>query len=320
MRSAFVATLTELAAADSRIVLLTADLGFMALEPFAERFPDRFFNVGVAEQDMVGIATGMAEAGFIPFVYSIVTFATLRSFEFIRNGPIVHQLPVRIIGIGGGFEYGSAGVSHFGLEDVGVLRTQPGITVIAPADAPQTRAAVLATQDVVGPVYFRLGKDDRALVPGLDGRFALGRAQRVRDGDDLLIVAMGSVAIEAVAAADLLRERGITASVLIVASVSPAPAADLIEALGRVPLALTVEAHYITGGVGSLVAEVIAEHRLDCRLVRCAVDAVPDGITGSANYLHERNGLSRTALVERAARELGESRSGRAPRREAVRG
>ena len=102
-------TLTELAAQDERVVLLTGDLGFMALEPFADRFPGRFFNVGVAEQNMVGLSTGLAEAGLIPFVYSIVTFATLRAYEFIRNGPVLHRLPVRVVGVGGGFEYGPAG-------------------------------------------------------------------------------------------------------------------------------------------------------------------------------------------------------------------
>src|SRR3954468_1576453 len=121
MRGAFATTLTELAARDRRIVLLTGDLGYMALEPFAEQHPDRFFNVGVAEQNMVGLATGLAEAGFVPFVYSIVTFATLRPYEFIRNGPVLHGLPVRVVGVGGGFEYGHAGPTHHGLEDVGVL-------------------------------------------------------------------------------------------------------------------------------------------------------------------------------------------------------
>src|SRR6058998_4414082 len=118
MRKAFVRTLIEIGAADSRVLLLTGDLGYMALEPFAQRFPDRFFNVGVAEQNMVGLATGLAEAGFIPFGYSIVTFAALRPYEFIRNGPILHQLPVRIVGVGGGVEYGNNGLSHYGLEDV----------------------------------------------------------------------------------------------------------------------------------------------------------------------------------------------------------
>src|SRR5437588_2280331 len=129
MRDAFVGTLAELAERDHRVVLLTGDLGFGVLESFSERFPDRFFNVGVAEQNMVGLATGLAEAGFIPFVYSIVTFASLRPYEFIRNGPILHRLPVRIVGVGGGFEYGPQGASHHGLEDVGVMRVQPGIAV-----------------------------------------------------------------------------------------------------------------------------------------------------------------------------------------------
>ena len=136
MRAAFIETLTELAAGDSRIMLLTGDLGYMALEPFIEKHPDRFFNVGVAEQNMVGVATGLAEAGFIPFVYSITPFAVLRPYEFIRNGPIQHQLPVRIVGVGGGMEYGQNGLSHYGLEDVAVMRAQPAISIIAPGRSP----------------------------------------------------------------------------------------------------------------------------------------------------------------------------------------
>src|SRR6184192_1421803 len=230
MRRAFTNTLVELAEHDPRIMLLTGDLGYLALEPFSERFPDRFFNVGVAEQNMVGLATGLAEAGFIPFVYSIVTFASLRPYEFIRNGPILHQLPVRIVGIGGGLEYSYNGASHFGLEDVGILRLQPGLTVLAPADAGQTCTAVRATWDLPGPVYYRLGKDDHVHVPDLEGRFAVGHAQRIRPGTDLLLVTMGSVAVEVVAAADLLAERGVAAGVLVVASVNPPPTADLLIA------------------------------------------------------------------------------------------
>src|SRR5438093_8841337 len=145
MRRAFVNTLVELAERDPRILLLTGDLGYMALESFAERFPDRFVNVGVAEQNMVGLATGLAEAGLIPFVYSIATFASLRPYEFIRNGPILHQLPVRIVGVGGGFEYGHAGATHFALEDVGVMRVQPRIAAVAAADHEQLASALRVT-------------------------------------------------------------------------------------------------------------------------------------------------------------------------------
>src|SRR5262249_36480657 len=258
MRGAFVRTLVELAAEGRRIALLTGDLGYMALEPFMERYPDRFVNIGVAEQNMVGIATGLAEAGFVPFVYSIVTFATLRPYEFIRNGPVWHRLPVRIVGVGGGFEYGAQGLSHHGLEDVGVMRVQPGMTVVAPADHQQMASALRATWNVEGPVYYRIGKDDKTVVPGLEGRFRPGRAEVLGDGHDVALVVMGSVASEAAAAAKTLAERGVRARVVVVASVQPAPVDDLRAALADVPLAVSVEAHYVNGGVGSLAAEVIA--------------------------------------------------------------
>lgn len=306
MRGAFARTLTELAEQDPRILLLTGDLGFMALEPFSEKFPDRFFNVGVAEQNMVGLATGLAEAGFIPFVYSIVTFATLRPYEFIRNGPILHRFPARIVGIGGGFEYGQNGVTHYGLEDVGVMRIQPGITVIAPADHKQTRSALLATWDLPGPVYYRLGKDDKTTIPGLEGRFELGRAQLIREGADLLIIAMGSVTAEAVAAAEALSALGVDCAVMVVASLNPAPVDDLAKILQDFQLSLTVEAHYVVGGVGSLVAEVIAEHGLNCEIVRCGVKTTPNGVSGSQSYLYHSHGLSAKALVGTALHALHE--------------
>ena len=304
MRRAFVNTLVELAERDPRILLLTGDLGYMALEPFAQRFPDRFFNVGVAEQNMVGLATGLAEAGFIPFVYSIVTFASLRPYEFIRNGPILHQLPVRIVGVGGGFEYGPQGATHHGLEDVGVMRVQPGIAVIAPADHEQLACALRVTWNLPGPVYYRLGKDDTLTVPGLRGSFRLGCAQPIREGRDVVMIAMGSVATEAVAAAEALEERGVQCAVLVVASVQPAPIDDLAEALARFPLALTVEAHYATGGLGSLVCEVAAERGLRGRVVRCGVRATPDGVSGSQRFLYAMHGLSRETLVDTALAAL----------------
>ena len=306
MRAAFIKTLVDLAEKDSRIMLLTGDLGFMAVEPFVEKFPSRFFNVGVAEQNLVGLGTGLAEAGFLPFLYSISTFASLRPYEFIRNGPILHQLPVRIVGVGGGFEYGQAGITHYGLEDDGVMRVQPGITLISPADYEQTRSALLATWNLPGPIYYRIGKDDKTIVPGLNGRFELGRTQVILEGADLLLVAMGSVAAEAVAAAEMLSTRGISCSVAVVASVSPAPVGDLVKLLTRFQKVMTIEAHYIAGGLGSLVSEVIAEGGIPSRLIRCGVRNTPDGVSGSQNFLHHRNKISRAALVETALQALQE--------------
>src|SRR5262249_54938339 len=148
--------------------LLTADLGYAALEPFGQEFPNRFFNVGVAEQNMLGLATGLAEAGFVPFAYSIATFASMRAYEFLRNGPALHLLPVRLIGMGAGLHYGHTGMSHYALEDVALMRVQPSVTIVAPADADQARAALRATADLPNPVYFRLCKQSSP-VPGLEG-------------------------------------------------------------------------------------------------------------------------------------------------------
>jgi transketolase len=304
MRGAFLRTLAELAEKDPRILLLTGDLGYMAIEPFAEKYPDRFFNMGVAEQNMVGVATGLAEAGFIPYLYSIVTFAAIRPYEFIRNGPILHQLPVRVVGVGGGFEYGHAGPTHHGLEDVALMRAQPGLTLVAPADHEQARNAVLETWDLPGPIYYRIGKDDKTTIPGLAGRFELGRAQIIGDGKDLLIIAMGSVASEAAIAARTLGEHGIPCTLIVVASLNPAPVDDLAEALSRFRVALTVEAHYINGGIGSFVSEIVAEQGLNCRVVRCGVRTTPNGVSGSQDYLHHMHGISSEALIETALRQL----------------
>jgi transketolase len=305
VRGAFLDELLLVAEEDPRVVLLTGDLGFMVLEPFALRFPDRFYNVGVAEQNMVGLATGLAEAGLRPFVYSIATFATLRPYEFIRNGPLLHDLPVRVVGVGGGFDYAHNGVTHHALEDLAIMRAQPRMTVIAAADPDQARAALRAGHAVDGPVYFRIGKGGAAL-PGLDGRFELGRLTTVAPGDDVALVATGPIAAETLRAAELLRaEHGVDASVSVCASLAPAPAEDLVALLERVPVAVTHEAAYVNGGLGSLVSEVVAERGLATRVVRCAVREMPSGATGSQRWLQDRYEIGAESLARAAVTALG---------------
>lgn len=299
MRSTFIKTLTDLAEDNDRIVLLTADLGYNALEPFAQRFPDRFINVGVAEQNMIGIATGLAEAGFIPFAYSIITFATLRPYEFIRNGPIAHNLPVRIVGVGGGMEYSHNGLTHFGVEDIAVMRTQPGLSVFAPADFRQTETVLRATWNLDGPIYYRLGKDDRITVPGLEGAFTQQAAQLIQEGKDCLLISMGAISNETAAAVSKLSNQGLSCAHAILAAINPAPTKSLIELLSRFPVVYTVEAHYLAGGVGSLVAELIAENGLKCRLTRLGLNRTPDSTSGDLAFLHKRYGLSPEAICER---------------------
>jgi transketolase len=304
MRAEFAAELVAVAREDPRIVLLTGDLGFAVLEPFKDEFPDRFFNVGVAEQNMLGMATGLADAGFVPFAYSIATFASMRPYEFLRNGAALHRLPVRLVGMGAGLDYGHNGVTHYALEDVALMRVQPDVCTVAPADADQARAALRATLERPGPVYFRLCKEGSP-VPGLDGRFELGHAPVLGEGRDLALIALGNMTGAALRAADELAHEGIAASVAVVSSFNPSPTRDLAELLGEVPLAMTVEAHYLNGGLGSFVAEVIAEHGLDCRLVRRGVAEMPRGMTGSPGYLYQQVGLAHEQLARTAAETLG---------------
>lgn len=299
MRLTFIKTLVDLAQKDPRIVLLTADLGYSALEPFSENFPDRFLNVGVAEQNMVGLATGLAEAGFIPFVYSIVTFASLRGYEFIRNGPIAHNLPVRIAGVGGGMEYSHNGLTHFGVEDIGVMRTQPGISVFSPGDFKQTESVLRSTWNLPGPVYYRLGKDDKTTIPGLEGNFALGKAQLIREGKDCLLISMGAIGTEAAGAAAQLSNNGISCAHAVIASINPPPDDSFISLLAKYNCVYTIEAHYRAGGLGSLVSEMIAENDLNCRLTRIGLEKTPDNVTGDQNFLYHRYGLSAQAIADK---------------------
>jgi len=299
VRSEFVRALVDEAERDHRIVLLTGDLGFMALEPFRDRFPDRFYNMGVAEQNMIGVAAGLAEAGFIPFCYSIVPFAVLRPYEFIRNGPALHGLPVRIVGMGGGFEYGTAGPTHYGVEDIGVMRLLQGMAVVAPADPDQVGPALAALAAWSGPAYLRLGKNDRQFVRGLKGRFELGRVQVISDGSDVVIFALGGIASSVVDAAEQLQLEGISPTVVVVSSINPRPVEDIVRLVSAHRMAVTVEAHVTVGGIGSLVAEIIADNDVHCRLLRLGVERPFGGRGGSEEFLHRAHGLSPSAVAAR---------------------
>ena len=301
MRKIWIDALCALAQQDNRIMLLTGDLGYMLVDPFVRQFPERFINAGVAEQNMIGIATGLAQAGFIPYVYSITPFAVLRPYEFIRNGPIYHQLPVRIVGGGSGFDYSHDGISHYALDDVGVLHVQPGISIFVPADAQQAAALFQQTWNLPGPVYYRLGKDEKTLIPGLDGRFALDRVETIGAGKDVLVLSMGSITSQAALAVEQLRGRGTDCTLAVVSSLQPASTRQLQEILAEFKTVITVEEHYIRGGLGSLVAETAAEAGLDCRVTRCGVRIPPDGRSGSYPNMLARSGLSAAALAQAIA-------------------
>lgn len=304
MRAAFIKSLCALASSEERICLLTGDLGFLLMEEYRARFPQRFFNVGVAEQNMIGMAAGMAEAGMLPYAYSIAPFASLRPFEFIRNGPVMHGLPVRIVGMGMGFEYGHAGPTHYALEDVAALRTLPGLNIVIPADAEQAATALLQTAGQSGPIYYSLGRDDRVTIPGLHGRFELGRVQTIRDGKDLCFICMGTIASGVVDAANRLERDGIETTIAIVSNFSPDPVDDVADLLRKVPYVVTVEAQTLSGGLGAFVASVIATRRLDCRQWMLGVTTPPDGTSGSAKDRWRKHGLDPDSIAATARQAL----------------
>jgi transketolase len=297
----------ELAATDDRVMLLTADLGWSVVEPFALAYPRRFVNVGVAEQNMVGIATGLARVGWVPYVYSIATFSSMRCYEQIRNGPVLHRLPVRVLGIGGGYAYGHAGPTHHALEDLALMRTQPGLSVVVPADRPQACAAVRAAHALPGPVYLRIAKSAGPAVAGLNGRFAWDRPELVRPGRGVLLMCTGEIVHEALRAADMLADDGMSPAVAALAHLGSRPG-DLVTAmLARFELVLTVEEAYVNGGLGSLAAEAIAEASLPTRLVRCGVTSTFPPLTGSTQYLRGQCGLT----AEQLAAQVREQRRAR---------
>ncbi len=304
MRKAFVEALCALAADDPRVLLLTADLGWSVLEPFARRFPDRFLNVGVAEQNMLGVATGLAREGHVPFVYSIATFASMRCYEQFRNGPVLHGLPVRVVGIGGGFSYGHAGPTHHGLEDLTIARTQPGATVLCPADSAQTRAVIRATADLPGAVYLRIDKNEYPDIPTLHGAFALDTPVLVRPGGGVLLLCIGSIVHEALKAAELLHEQRVAASVAVLAHLGFRGSPALVRLLQAYDKVVTVEEGSIAGGLGSLVGETIAQHGLRCRLAMQGVRVPFLEHSGSTEYLLRQHGLDAAALAERALNAL----------------
>jgi transketolase len=261
MRERCLKTITELARADERVVFIGSDLGAGAMAEFKSAFPDRFFMEGVSEQNLVGLAAGMAMEGRIVYLNTIATFLTRRCFEQVAVDLCMHNANVRLIGNGGGVVYAPLGPTHLATDDFAILRSLPSMTIIAPADAEEMERAVLATLDHKGPVYIRVAKGhDQIVTAEID--FHIGRAVPVRDGHDALIVTTGVGLQLCLAAADLLTTIGLDATVLHMPTVKPLDTESLAFAAERVPLVVTVEEHSIVGGLGSAVVEFLAEASL----------------------------------------------------------
>jgi transketolase len=310
MRNAFVETLFELAQQDERIVFMTGDLGFRVVEKFMEERPRQFLNVGVAEQNLTGIATGMALSGKIVFTYSIANFPTLRCLEQIRNDVCYHEANVKIVAIGGGFAYGSMGVTHHATEDLAVMRAMPGLLVVAPGDPAETRAATRAIAAYPGPCYLRLGKAGEPAVHPGPVELRLGKANRLREGDDLTLIATGGVLHTAALVAERLAASGLHARVLSMHTLKPLDREAVLAAAGETRLIATLEEHSVVGGLGSAVAEVLAE-ATDVRVAfkRLGLPSAFSSHIGTQEYLLAQHGLSVDGVTATLASAMEENGS-----------
>lgn len=255
MRNAFAKEITALAQQDERIVLLSADIGNRLFDDFKAKCPGRFYNCGVAEANMIGVAAGLAMSGLRPVCYTITNFITYRCLEQIRVDLCYHDQPVVVVGTGAGLSYASLGGTHQSCEEMGMLRLLPGLSVVAPADSMEVRGALRAALKEPGPVYMRIGKKGEPDVHETVPEFSIGKAIDVREGSDVCILSAGTMLPVALQAADLLAERGCSARVVSFHTVKPLDENCLTTAFAKYPVVATVEEHSVLGGLGGSVAE-----------------------------------------------------------------
>ena len=310
MRDTFVRTLVELAKKDKSIELVTGDLGFGVLKPFWTQCPDQFTNAGIAEQNMMTMAAGMAMEGKNVFTYSIGNFPTMRCLEQIRNDCAYHQANVKIVCIGGGFVYGSLGMSHHATEDLAVLRALPDVVVMAPADLVEAEECTKALAKYKGTAYLRLGRGgEKRIHDTLDG-FEIGKAVRIYDGEQIAIFSTGAIFEEVIEAVRILRDRGFNPSVYTFPTVKPLDREKIEEIAGEADLIVTVEEHNVIGGFGSAVAEIMAEMREKrAYLTRIGLKDEYSVRVGSQKYLRQQYGMDSDAIVARIENLLGKRSS-----------
>ena len=304
-RDVYGKTLVELGKKDKRIVVMDADLsGSTRTSFFSKEFPDRFFNFGVAEQNMMGAAVGLSLTGRKVFTYSIGNFPTLRCLEQLRNDACYHQANVTVVVIGTGFSYGALGFSHHATDDLSILRALPGITVVTPGDLWEVAEATSALAKIPGTSCLRLDKS-YAGTTGRDGEeFHIGRPRRLRDGDGVTLITCGGILEEVLAAADELAEHGIESRVLSLHTIKPIAEAEILSAARETGGIVTVEEHVIQGGLGGAVAELCLESEVrPRRFRRLGLDDEFSTVVGSQTWLRRRFGLD-AASISKSVRDL----------------
>jgi transketolase len=298
MRTAFVKILIELAKKDDRICLLTGDLGFHALEEFREKFSERFFNCGIAEQNMAGLAAGLALCGKKPYIYSIVPFVTLRCLEQIRNDICYQNLDVKIIGIGGGFSYGTLGSTHSVMEELAILRVLPNMTVLCPADAFETEELISKSYQTENPTYIRITKADKASLHDQKPDLEIGKPYAIKEGTKTAIISTGPQIIFSIQAAKELKEKGYDIKIINIHTIKPIEKNSLLRMLEGIDDVFVFEEHSVMGGIGSAVLECLAETEWKGKVKIIGVPDEFSSCVGAQDYLRKKYAIDKEGIIK----------------------
>jgi transketolase len=292
MRKAFIDSLIKLARKDERVFLVTADMGYSVLEPFQEEFPDRFLNSGVAEQNSVGLAAGLALSGYIPYVYSIIPFVTMRCFEQIRVDVAYMQTNVRLIGVGAGFEYGSSGATHHSLEDIAVMRALAGMTVCCPGDNLEAEQIITQSLEYQGPIYIRIGKNKYDFLHEKETEITISKAAILQSGERQAFISTSNTLGIAKANADkVYLESGFKPYVISMHTVKPLDTVILDKLIKEKVDIVSIEEHNLIGGLGSAIAEYLCDVGANIKLQRIAVPDCFSHLVGDQNILRSHFSL-----------------------------
>ena len=305
MRDTFVRTLLEIAKKDKNVYIITGDLGFGVLKPFWTELPDQIINAGIAEQNMTSMAAGMALEGKTVFTYSIGNFPTLRCLEQIRNDCAYHNADVKIVCVGGGFVYGSLGMSHHATEDIAIMRALPDVAVFAPADLCEAEEITKAIANYKGTCYLRLGRGGEKRIHEKIENFQIGKAINVKEGKDVAILSTGAIFEEVQIAIDILKEKGINPTVYTFPTVKPLDVNAILKCAQNHSLIVTCEEHNVTGGFGGAVAEVMAENPSNAALLRIGMADEYCVKVGDQKYLRDQYGMSGEKIATKILEKIG---------------
>ena len=305
MRATFFSTIEKYYKKDKKVFVLTADLGFKLFDKIKSVSSKRFYNVGIAEANMVGLASGIALSGGKVYCYSIIPFLIMRAYEQIRVDIDYHDLDVKLVGMGSGFSYGLEGITHFGLEDIALMRSLKNMAVTVPADMHEAAAFAEISYKHKGPMFIRIGRTNAPFVYSKRPKIKLGKAVILKEGKHVAIFATGDMVYNSLQSADILKKRGIEASVINVHTIKPLDKKAIKYAAERHEAIFSVEEHNITGGLGSAVAEVMAEEGMNCLFRRIAIPEKLKNVMGKADYLRKAYGLHPEGIADTIMKVMG---------------